>query len=795
VLCYRSSLSSTGSIATNTNAPKPLSSPNSSYPPTIIPPPVPYPTTILIRNAKVIDGAEKPDNKRYLADVKVENGIITSIFRHPDDKIGPSNDESEDGTAKMKLAEQVLDIDATGLVLCPGFIDMHAHSDLHLLTHPSHIPKVSQGITTEVVGQDGIGYAPLIFDDTDGDGDGERQIDHQNKDGDDALEYVRYQIAGWNGNPDAPPSHYPASERSKPFFSWRTVQEYLDTLDRHIPTTNIAYLVPQGNLRLLTMGANPGKASERDIGRMKRLLRKCLDEGAIGMSSGLTYVPGMYADTEELKQLCDVLVDAVSSLNPPHLPEAQGVEKNARQYKPYYCPHTRSYGLNALGAYEEMLQLGLRSGAPIHLTHATLNFAPNTGIAPRFLELLEKYEGMGVDVTLDSYPYLPGSTTLSSMLPSWVLAGGREKTMKRLSGEGEDETISFPDGDRVLRGLAILEKVREDVCVLGSDGCHGLTVDWDIIEIAGFGTKEANVDPILSGCVGKRLSEIAREFSLPDSAVDIGSNRSQTLPETPLSTDLSDPFNLFVYILLRDSLATTILQHAGHEDNVRRVMTHHSHMMSTDAILAPTKPHPRAWGTTGRYLSFYGRDIFSVKEGTEEANETRNLRIIKHSHLALPDGDTDGGTKGSSRKGPDGLPEWPPSEQFPAPFLKEGTLEDVIPHLTSRPAARLGLLFEPLSRQLQADNDMTTATPITQVPAATRPNVPRGLIKAGYAADLVIFDPFKVRDRATFTRPNQQTEGMEWVMVNGKIAVERGRVTGVRGGRTIRRDTRTGLVW
>ncbi|PVF99161.1 Metallo-dependent hydrolase, partial [Serendipita vermifera] len=715
-----------------------LCSSNQPYPPFLPPPSTPYPSTICIRNAHVIDGLEKPDNRRYLADVTMKGGIITSISRHQREANNFLSDLTAEEMAQLNAVNTVLEIAATGLVLCPGFIDMHAHSDLHLLTHPSHIPKLSQGITTEVIGQDGIGYAPLIFSDIDGDKKNE-QTHRYKDDSNEALEYVRHQIAGWNGNPDAPPAHYPASEQTKPFFSWRTVESYLDTLDHHIPPTNVAYLVPQGNLRLLTVGSNPGKASEQDIRRMQRLLRQCLDEGAVGMSSGLTYVPGMYADTEELEALCEVLVEASSSsLDPPCLSERQDLEGNPRQYKPYYCPHTRSYGLNVLDAYEEMLQLGLKPRAPIHLTHATLNFPPNAGIAPRFLELLGKYEDMGVDVTLDSYPYLPGSTTLSAMLPSWALAGGKEKTMKRLRGEGDEETVSFSHGDKVLGGLATLTEIREDVCVRGSDGCHGFTIDWDTIEIAGLGTREANLDPILSKFVGRRLGEIAHEFSSQDSAIGIGSRQLQTPSYTLSSISLSDPFNLFVHILLRDSLATIILQHVGHEDNVRRVMSHHGHMMSTDALLAPTKPHPRAWGTTGRYLGFYGRDIFSVKQDTNGRVET--------SH-----------TEGLTLKGPDGLDEKPISERFPSPFRENDTLEDS--------------------------------------PSNRRPMVPRGLIRVGFAADLVVFDPIKVKDWATFAQPNQQSVGIEWVFVNGKVAVEKGRVTGVRGGRTIRRDKRTGLVW
>lgn len=659
---------------------------------------MPYPSAILFRRASVIDGEEE-GNSRFKADVFIKDGIISAIT-HITTETPEVDLRGQDSSGD----DAILDVDASSLVLCPGFIDMHAHSDLHLLTHPSHVPKLSQGITTEVVGQDGISYAPLSALECE-----DAQQDSW------ALEYVRQQIAGWNGNPDTAPAHWNA-EPGTTLFSWRSVREYLDTLDRHIPPTNVAFLVPQGNLRLLTVGADPGQTSKENVEQMKVLLKRGLDEGAVGMSSGLTYVPGMYADENELAALCHVLSDASSNK----------ASNSLGAFTPFYAPHHRSYGLNVLGAYEEMLRIGLHMGCPIHLTHATLNFPPNSGIAPSFLELVARYEEKGVDVSLDTYPYLPGSTTLAAMLPSWALAGGPEPTLLRLQAVAPEQEVVRHGATQRLSGLQILDCIREDVCERGSDGCHGFTVDWSTIGIAGLGTTQGQNNALLSTLIGKRISEAASGMDEAHST-------------------LRDPFHLFVYILVEDLLATTILQHVGNEDNVRQIMRHHRHMMGTDAILTPKKPHPRAWGSTGRYLGWYGRDIFST----------------------------------SPSNGPDGAPEIPVADRYPAPFRREATLEDVIPHLTSRPARRLGLVFDPVS--YRGD------TP--------RPRVPRGLIKVGYAADIVLFHPDTIRDRATFANPSVPCAGIEWVLVNGKVAVDRGRVTGVRGGRTIRRDCETGLVW
>ena len=655
---------------------------------------------VFIRNATLIDGSE--NCRRFRANVLVRNGVITSIER-----IGEDVDSS---TILLAANESILTIDASHLILCPGFIDMHAHSDLHLLSHPSHVPKLSQGITLEVIGQDGIGYAPLL--------DADRKADDEGLDSEQALEYVRKQIAGWNGDPEKAPG-------AAPFFTWRTTAEYLDTLDSHQLAVNVAVLVPQGNLRLLAIGpdfppsSNSSSATPEQIKRMRQILRKSLDEGALGMSSGLTYVPGMYADYEELKALCEELVLARSDPRP-----------GAPLFTPYYSPHHRSYGLNALAAYDEMLRLCLDTDVPIHLTHATLNFPPNAGKADELLAMIQEYEARGVDVSLDTYPYTAGSTTLAAMLPSWAAGGGVEVVMRRLRGHGETMVV-LRDGEELkLEGQALLDAIREDVCIKGSDGCHGLSVDWDTLEIAGLGTSTANADPTLKGLVGKTVGDAARSSS----------------------SNLRDPFNLFVYILLTDSLSTSIIQHVGHEDNVRKMMRHHNHMLGTDALLAPSKCHPRAWGSIGRYLGWYARDI--VKDAGEEW------------------------------VGPDGRVEPPVSQTSPAPFEQKHTLEYLIPHLTSRPAKRLGLVWDPNQE----------SKILLDVADTVRPR-PRGLVMPGYAADLVLFNENTVRDRATFAEPAVQCAGIEWVLVNGVIAVENGQVTGARGGRTVRRHVGSGLVW
>ncbi|WP_441246309.1 N-acyl-D-amino-acid deacylase family protein [Kitasatospora sp. McL0602] len=434
---------------------------------------------LLIRGAWVVDGTGA---ERRRADLAVTDGVITP----------------NEGADAARV------IDADGLVLAPGFIDMHAHSDLAVLTEPAHHARTSQGITCEVLGQDGLSYAPVD---------------------DRTLPLLRRQLTGWNGDPDGFD------------WSWRTVGQYLDRLDAAGLAVNACYLVPHGTLRALVVGWEDRPATPAELARMCELLAQGLREGAIGLSAGLTYTPGMYADSAELTALCRVLA-------------AHGA---------YHCPHTRSYGAGALDAYAEVIDLARRTGCALHLTHATMNFGVNEGRAGEFLELVDQALYDGVDLTLDSYPYLPGSTTLAALLPSWSTAGGPAATLDR------------------LRDPAARELIRAAVEETGSDGCHGVVTDWATIQLSGVHR------PGLADQVGCTVAELAARQGVSGTTA-------------------------FLDLLLADELRTTILQHVGHEQNVRAIMRHPAHTVGSDGLLTGARPHPRAWGTFPRYLSHYSRE-------------------------------------------------------------------------------------------------------------------------------------------------------------------------------------------
>ncbi|MFI9099598.1 amidohydrolase family protein [Streptomyces fildesensis] len=451
---------------------------------------------LVFRDVSVIDGSGAA---AYRADVGIDAGRISAIRRE---------DEARFGDIRLTGTRVV---DAGGLALAPGFIDMHAHSDLALLRDPDHSAKAAQGVTLEVLGQDGLSYAPVD---------------------DRTLAEVRAQITGWNG------------DGSDIDFDWRSVGEYLDRLDRGI-AVNAAYLVPQGTVRMLALGWEDRPATAAEVTTMKRLVAEGLEQGAVGLSSGLTYTPGMYASDAELTELCRVVA----------------------AYDGYYCPHHRSYGAGALQAYEEMVALTRDAGCALHLAHATMNFGVNKGKAPDLLALLDRALDAGSDISLDTYPYLPGCTTLAAMLPSWATEGGPEATLAR------------------LRDDVTAEKIRHVMEVDGADGCHGVPMDWATIEISGVS------DPGLAGCVGKTIARSAAERG-------------------------EEPFVTARRLLINDRLGSTILQHVGHEENVRAIMRHRVHTGGSDGILMGYKPHPRAYGTFPEYLGKYVRElgILSLEE-------------------------------------------------------------------------------------------------------------------------------------------------------------------------------------
>jgi N-acyl-D-amino-acid deacylase len=259
-------------------------------------------------------------------------------------------------------------IDASGRIVCPGFIDMHAHSGLVILAEPMHEPKVRQGVTTEVIGIDGCSYAPF----------------HSH---DDLVRFVEVN-SGLDGCPPLP-------------GRWSTVEQYLDLFSQRV-AVNIVYLVGNSPLRICAMGWDDKPATPAELANLTALLRTAMEEGAWGMSTGLDYPPGSYADTAELIHL----------------------SREAARLGGIYHTHVRySLGDRFLDPFREAIEIGRGSGIATHITHFYHRSTAPAG-ARRMLELVEDAREAGLDVTFDCYPYIFSSTRLNIVIPQWAFDGG-----------------------------------------------------------------------------------------------------------------------------------------------------------------------------------------------------------------------------------------------------------------------------------------------------------------------------------------------------------------------------------
>jgi N-acyl-D-amino-acid deacylase len=276
-------------------------------------------------------------------------------------------------------------LDAGGLSAAPGFIDTHSHSDLKVLETPTLDPKLRQGITVEVFGQDGISVAPV-------------RSEH--------IEGRRRQLAGLLTDPDVA-------------WQWRSVAEYLAEVVRARPALDVAYLVPHGALRESVVGMEDRRPTATELQQMCALLAKGIEEGACGLSTGLIYPPCCYSDRDELVALCRTV---------------------ARHRLPLVA-HIRSESDRLLEALEEMFDLGRRSGAHLHVSHLKIAGRNNWSKLPSVTEALLEARRSGLHVTADQYPYVAGSTLMGALLPPWVHAGGSAEAVARLRSPSDRARI------------------------------------------------------------------------------------------------------------------------------------------------------------------------------------------------------------------------------------------------------------------------------------------------------------------------------------------------------------------
>ena len=309
--------------------------------------------SLLIKNGTVVDGSGEPGKP---ADVAIESDRIAVV-------------------APTLAGEAACVIDARGLTVAPGFIDIHAHSDFFYEQCPSAESKIRQGVTTEVVGMCSFSPAPVVAA-------SERQVENSAQALGAALK-VR----------------------------WRSFGEYLEALEALKPTINVVHFVGHGPLRFAAMGAEDRPPTAAEMDRMKGLLGDAMEAGAFGFSSGLVYPPSAYARTEELIEL------------------SRSMAPRGGQY----FTHMRGEAAQLLTSIEEALRISQEGGVPLQIAHLKSFGRENWGLFDRALETIDAARSRGLPVNADVYPYAASSTFMTALLPGWMHDGGTAKLVERLA--------------------------------------------------------------------------------------------------------------------------------------------------------------------------------------------------------------------------------------------------------------------------------------------------------------------------------------------------------------------------
>ena len=485
---------------------------------------------IIIENGKIADGS---GSNLYEANIYIRNGKIVIIGEQP-----------------AATASQILD--ATGLIIAPGFIDMHTHSERKSLAFPTVENYIRQGVTTMVGGNCGGSPFPI--------GDFMNQTE----------------VTGIG--------------------------------------PNLALLVGHNTVRRKVMGTENRLSTDEELIAMQNLVQSAMDDGAFGMSTGLKYIPGAYSNTQEVVAL------------------ASTVSENGG----FYATHMREEGIGLLESTEEAINIGRQANLPVQISHHKAVGKSMWGNSTNTLEMIDKAQTEGINVTADQYPYTATSTGLTVVFPAWSLAGGTKKLKERLDDPAQRQKIK--------------------------DG-----IIWNIVYDRGGGNPAsivvANYPPNTkyNGMNLEKITESKGHKPTPDNAADV----------------------LIDLVYAGDGSG---IYHCLNESDVQRIMAHPLVMHASDGStieFGKAQPHPRSYGTYPRILGRYVREqgIISLTE--------------------------------SIRK------------------------------MTKLPASVLGL------------ND-------------------RGQLKKGYWADLVLFDPKKIIDNATWEDPHQYPSGIDWVIINGAVALDHG---------------------
>ena len=381
-------------------------------------------------------------------------------------------------------------IDCEGLAVAPGFIDAHSHSDLQVIE--GRPEKTLQGVTTEVVGNCGFSPYPAGAD----------------------MKPLRDFANGIFCGDDE--------------WGWTTARDYLKAAGAS-PAVNVASLVGHGSLRIAVAGNRLGQLDERDVQAMESILAEALSDGACGFSTGLMYAPGSSAPFEELERLCRIV---------------------ARHGK-VYATHMRSYFSGLVDAVDEQIELARRTGCRLQISHLQAVGASNWPLQARALDKIEQASRDGIDIAFDCYPYVAGSTVLTQALPQWVLEGGVEGMLARLTDPSERARIA-------------------------AETKSSLEWRWSDIYIS------AVASPQNRSAVGRNLAEL-------------GEARGR------------EPVDVMIDLLVQERGGVNMLCFNQSEENLRQTLTHPLSNIISDGFYVRGRPHPRLHGTFPLLLGTFCR--------------------------------------------------------------------------------------------------------------------------------------------------------------------------------------------
>ena len=461
--------------------------------------------SVLLRGGRVIDGSGAPSR---IADVAVRDGVITAV--------GPALD-APSGAAT---------VDVTDLAVAPGFIDLHTHCDFTLPLYPRADAMVRQGVTTIVTGNCGSTPYPI----------------HPDRAG-----LLRDSTA-----------HLGTSLT----WDWSDAAGYADMLDHESLALNVVLLVGHTSIRIAAMGFERRPPTAQELMVMRGLVTDAMEQGCAGLSSGLIYSPGSYAEVGELVALASV----------------------AAAHGGFYATHMRNEGPALLAAVEEALTIATSVGAGLQLSHHKVLGRSNWGLTERSLSRIAEAQAAGVDVLLDQYPYNATSTTLTALLPTWVLEGGVASMQER------------------LRDARTREAARTEMLTGPTDGRPKRDFEPETVTIASIHSGRRD------DLEGHTIADLAR-------------------------TEGREPVDFFLDLLRDEGGGIEVVIAAIGEDDIRRVMRNPTVAIASDGwTLSPDAggtPHPRSYGTFARVLGHYSRDegVIPIEEAVRKMTSLPARRL------------------------------------------------------------------------------------------------------------------------------------------------------------------------